>query len=186
MQASNEIEKADGLIFSDVIENPDTFISFNQEYYLANRYYLESPESDLTDYNELPPVYNSIEEVTHDNVEIIESNLPLRIRCSCVLGARYYSGIDIGPIGYAKNHPVNLAYPAIGAIVVTYESWAGHEATIISIADDFSYFDVIETNFIRCAVTTRRIYTNNSKIKGYYWEYTINNKKMTEQTLTGI
>lgn len=87
--------------------------------------------------------------------------------CSCVSYARYRSGINVGSIGVARNHPVNSQTPSIGAIVITYESKAGHLSYIIDIDANYIYVD--EANYSRCRVTYRRaIPINSPLIKGYY------------------
>lgn len=87
--------------------------------------------------------------------------------CSCVSYARWRSGINVGSIGVARNHPVNSQTPSIGAIAITYESSAGHLSYIVDMDDTYIYVD--EANYTRCRVTYRRAIPINSKlIKGYY------------------
>lgn len=87
--------------------------------------------------------------------------------CSCVSYARWRSGINVGSIGVARNHPVNSQTPSIGAIAITYESSAGHLSYIVDIDANYIYVD--EANYSRCRVTYRRAIPINSKlIKGYY------------------
>ena len=87
--------------------------------------------------------------------------------CSCVSYARWRSGMNVGPIGVARNHPVNTHTPSIGALAVTYESGAGHLSYIVDMDDKFIYVD--EANYSRCKVTYRRAIPINSKlIKGFY------------------
>ena len=87
--------------------------------------------------------------------------------CSCVSYARYRSGINVGPIGVARNHPVNSHSPSLGAILITYESKAGHASYVVDFDDKFVYVD--EANYSSCRVTYRRAIPLTSKlIKGYY------------------
>ena len=87
--------------------------------------------------------------------------------CSCVSYARWRSGIDVGSIGVARNHPVNSKTPSVGAIVVTYESGAGHLAYVVNFDDQFIYLD--EANYSKCSVTHNRALSINSRlIKGYF------------------
>jgi hypothetical protein len=87
--------------------------------------------------------------------------------CSCVSYARFITGINVGPIGVARNHPVNSSVPIIGAIMITYESRAGHASVVISFDDKFVY--VNEANYSSCKVTyNRAIPIDSEVIKGYY------------------
>jgi hypothetical protein len=86
--------------------------------------------------------------------------------CSCVSFARWKTGINVGSIGVARNHPVNSHTPSVGAIVVTYESYAGHLAVVTAV--DGQYISVIEANHIHCQVGTRTIRIDSPLIKGYY------------------
>lgn len=86
--------------------------------------------------------------------------------CSCVSYAKWKSGINVGPIGLAKYYPINSLIPIVGAIVITSESAAGHNAVVTAI--DSQYIYVTEANYIRCKVGTRKIPINSSVIRGYY------------------
>lgn len=87
--------------------------------------------------------------------------------CSCVSYARWRSGINVGPIGVARNHPVNSQTPSIGDIAVTYESRAGHLSYIVDIDANYIYVD--EANYSSCRVTYHRaIPINSPLIKGFY------------------
>lgn len=91
--------------------------------------------------------------------------------CSCVSYAKYKSGINVGSIGAAKNHPINANLPAIGAIVVmrvNSQQYAntGHLAVVTAIDGD--YMTVSEANYVHCKVTTRKLLTNDYTVRGYY------------------
>lgn len=87
--------------------------------------------------------------------------------CSCVSYARWRSGINVGSIGQAKNHPINSQTPTVGALVITSESEAGHLAVVSALDDMFIYLD--EANYSSCRVTiSRPLLRTSSLIKGYY------------------
>ncbi len=86
--------------------------------------------------------------------------------CSCVDTARALSGINVGPIGYAKNHPINSNTPNVGAIIVTSESYYGHLGVVIAINGDT--LTIQEGNYFKCQLSSRKISTNYDKIIGYY------------------
>ena len=88
--------------------------------------------------------------------------------CSCVSYARYRTGINVGSIGVARNHPVNSQTPKVGAILITYESSAGHASVVVGFDSEYVYVD--EANYSRCKLTKGRAIRLNSKlIKGYYY-----------------
>lgn len=89
--------------------------------------------------------------------------------CSCVSAVRAFSGIDVGPIGYARNHPINTDWPITGGIVILDEGYFGHTAFVTKVDDEFIY--IKESNFIPCTVGERKLRRDYSKILGYYWEY---------------
>jgi hypothetical protein len=170
VEASNE-DEPNSLIFSDVIENEDIAFLYTQGYYFNNRYYLENPVPELTemvyplqDFQQAP-VFERAEDT---NVQVSASNLSAFYRCSCVEYSRIKTGWQTPPMGIARNHPRNIGYPAVGAIVITNESRAGHVAVITAIYD--TYFEVIESNFIRCQISTRRIENDSKSILGFYWQ----------------
>ena len=164
VQASND-EVPNSLIFSDVIENEDIAFSWNEGYYLKNRYYLENPVPELTETTYQAPVFERAEDT---NAQVLASSLSAFYRCSCVEYSRFKTGWQTSPMGIARNHPKNINYPAVGAIVITNESWAGHVAVITAIYD--TYFEVSESNFIRCQISTRRIENDSKFILGFYWQ----------------
>lgn len=87
--------------------------------------------------------------------------------CNCVSYTSWRSGRVVRSIGVARNHPVTTQTPFIGAIVVTYESGAGHLSYLVGMDDNFIYVD--EANYSRCRVTYNRAIPISSKlIKGYY------------------
>lgn len=89
------------------------------------------------------------------------------IECSCVCYARELTGIDVGSIIWAKNHPINSLVPVVGAIVVWKDGGTGHLAGVVSINGDGT-ITIKEANFSKCAVTIRTIPILGSGIDGYY------------------
>jgi len=87
--------------------------------------------------------------------------------CSCVSYARWKTGINVGSIIKAKNHPVNSDVPIVGGYVIIYESYAGHIAVITEIFNDTIIVE--EYNYSPCNYSTREIRKNSSLIKGYYY-----------------
>lgn len=87
--------------------------------------------------------------------------------CSCVSFAKATSGINVGPIGMAKNHPINSQTPEIGEIVITNESPAGHLAVVTAV--DNSTITVSEANYIPCKTDTRTLKKTSPVIRGYYY-----------------
>lgn len=85
--------------------------------------------------------------------------------CSCVSYAKAKTGFS-QVVGYAKNWPINSAYPTKGGVVVTAEGFYGHVAYITEVYEDS--FKVTEANFTKCSVTTRTIQLTNSNIIGFY------------------
>lgn len=115
---------------------------------------------------ELPPPDQKI--ITPHLEGYQASNLPY-YPCSCVSYARWYSGINVGPIGYAMYHPVNSDVPTVGALVVfmaSRNSPFGHLASVTAFTD--STITITESNHIPCAVGTRTISRFQTNIKGYY------------------
>lgn len=86
--------------------------------------------------------------------------------CNCVSYARYKTGINVGPIGLAKYHPVNSTVPIIGGLIVTYESWRGHLGVVVGISATTVTID--DYNYSPCAHTIRELPLDSSLIKGYY------------------
>lgn len=86
--------------------------------------------------------------------------------CSCVLYAQDISGINVGSIGKARNHPINSHEPTYGAIVVLNEGASGHIAMVGSVFAET--FFVLEFNFSKCQFGTREIRKDYEKIIGYY------------------
>jgi len=86
--------------------------------------------------------------------------------CSCVLFARARSGINVGRIGLAKNHPINSREPKPGSIVVTKESSAGHVAYVTAVTD--TEIVIEEANYHRCQKGTRTLSKTSSVIRGYF------------------
>ncbi len=91
---------------------------------------------------------------------------PLNL-CSCVEYVIAVTGIHVGSIGFARNWPRNSAEPAVGGVVITRESKAGHVARIIGIEGDDLILD--EANYDTCHKTTGRHLNRHSPlIAGYY------------------
>ena len=90
--------------------------------------------------------------------------------CSCVSYARWKTGINTGPIGYAKNHPINSSTPQVGAIGITTESRGrtdtGH--LFVVIAETETTITVSEANLQKCKVSQRVLEKDNPIIRGYY------------------
>lgn len=95
--------------------------------------------------------------------------------CSCVSYAKYRSGINVGPVGRAKNHPVNQKYPSVGAIAIFsissgYYKNTGHAAVVESVDLEGFTFTVSEANYIPCKTTTRKIPLDDPTVIGYYFQ----------------
>lgn len=88
------------------------------------------------------------------------------VRCSCVLFAKAYTGINPGSVGLAKYWPVNSPFPVTGAIVVFAGGYTGHVAVVTQVTD--TTISLIESNYSRCAITTRTILKTQTNILGYY------------------
>jgi len=87
--------------------------------------------------------------------------------CSCVSYIKSLTGFTQS-IGYARNWPVNSKIPTPGAVIITYESRAGHVA-IVDHADANWVYIQSEANYSRCRVTyTRKLPLNSPLIKGYW------------------
>ena len=86
--------------------------------------------------------------------------------CNCVSFARWKTGIDVGIIGVAGNHPVNSINPIVGGYVI-FKGNPGHIAVVTSVDNDF--ITIEEANYKPCAYGTRTINLNQSNIKGYYY-----------------
>lgn len=85
--------------------------------------------------------------------------------CSCVSYARWKTGINIGSIGYAKNHPVNLDVPVVGAIGVMTTGSYGHEFVVERL--DFLTYHISEYNWKHCAYSERDL-PYDYQVKGFY------------------
>lgn len=91
--------------------------------------------------------------------------------CSCVSYAKYKSGINVGSIGAAKNHPINSNLPAVGAIVVmnvnsqgAYNT--GHLGVVLSFTENS--VTITEANYVHCAISTRTMALSDTSIRGYF------------------
>jgi surface antigen len=88
--------------------------------------------------------------------------------CNCVIYSRAITGINVGPIGLAKYHPVNSQTPVVGAIAVFGGSWTGHLAVVVDVRNDGT-FTVTEGNWVRCRITTGRVvHVSDPTLKGFY------------------
>ena len=86
--------------------------------------------------------------------------------CSCVIYARWKSGIDFPPIGLAKNLKTNSDWPSVGAIVKTTDNpYTGHLAVVIAI--EGNTLTVAESNYIPCREGTRKLNIDDASIIGY-------------------
>lgn len=87
--------------------------------------------------------------------------------CSCVSYAKFKTGFTQS-IGKARNWPTNSDTPSRGAVIVTYESSAGHVGIVSHWDDTYVYLES-EANYSRCKMTYgRKIAINSSIIKGYW------------------
>lgn len=102
--------------------------------------------------------YSNIPTMESGNITVLYSDAG-----QCVPFARAYSGIQIS--GTAKNIPINSSTPEVGAVVITYESGAGHAAVVTGISGDI--LEVIERNFEPGKVTKRKLSINSGLIKGF-------------------
>ena len=87
--------------------------------------------------------------------------------CSCVSYAKWKSGIDVGSIKLAKNHPIDSQSPIVGAIVVFNLSPAGHLAVVTEVFTDTIV--IAEANYSPCRVGTREVSRDDPTILGYYY-----------------
>lgn len=90
--------------------------------------------------------------------------------CSCVTTAKALSGINIGSIGAARNHPTNSKTPTVGAIVKTTESsWGantGHLGVVTAVSD--TAITIKDGNYWGCTLTQRTLPRDSRLIVGYY------------------
>lgn len=86
--------------------------------------------------------------------------------CNCWSYVKYKRGGEM-PLGYgaAKNYPINSQIPIVGAIIITYESNAGHMGIVSAITDNKVVID--DYNYEHCAHTVRELPIDSSIIKGY-------------------
>jgi hypothetical protein len=89
-------------------------------------------------------------------------------QCNCVAQARQLNP-DL-PYGLysklSKKRIVTTKEPRVGSTILTTEGYAGHAGTVLAVTETDVYF--IEGNYKRCAVTVRRLPTNDKKILGYF------------------
>lgn len=88
------------------------------------------------------------------------------VLCSCVTYAKQRSGINVGPVGYAKNHPINSHVPKVGSIMVMHSGWTGHLAVVTAVKGNL--ITITEANWKHCQQSTRTLNANNPSIRGYY------------------
>lgn len=81
----------------------------------------------------------------------------------CVVSAREETGKSVS--GLARLNPINSAYPEIGAVVKTNESWTGHLAWVVD--ESISTITIRETNFRSGLQTERVLLRNDGRILGY-------------------
>lgn len=87
--------------------------------------------------------------------------------CSCVSFARWKTGINVGSIGVAKNHPVNSNRPIVGAIIVLYGGSTGHMGVVENFTDTIVTFNDCNNDY-KCSCGIRTIDLTDKSIKGYY------------------
>jgi len=81
----------------------------------------------------------------------------------CVPFVREKSGKSV--YGLAKLNPINSAYPEIGAVVKTNESWTGHLAWVVD--ESMSTITIRETNFRSGLQTQRTLLRSDGRILGF-------------------
>lgn len=96
--------------------------------------------------------------------------------CNCVAYARAKSGINVGSIGLAINHPINADKAQIGALVVTREGywvkvngiarWTGHLGVVKLFTA--THILITDANYLTCRVTERWLPIDSKLIKGYF------------------
>lgn len=94
-------------------------------------------------------------------------NTASRNYCSCVLYAKSVTGYT-GVVGNARNWPITSQTPSVGAVIVTYESWAGHVGIVAGFDDQYVYLES-EANYSRCQLTRGRAIPINSRVIKGYW-----------------
>lgn len=88
--------------------------------------------------------------------------------CSCVSYARYKTGINVGPIGVARNHPVNSIVPVVGGLAVFGGSSTGHLVAVVALGPET--FRIAEYNHVPCKYSERDIRYDDPLLKGFYNE----------------
>lgn len=85
----------------------------------------------------------------------------------CVVFARSFSGLGRDKVsGWARNNKVTTRDPALGSVLRTRESYAGHVAVVVAIQDN--QIEVVESNYHwNQRVSMRWINKNSPKIVGY-------------------
>lgn len=87
--------------------------------------------------------------------------------CNCVSWARYRTGINVGSIGVAKNHPINSDKPSVGAIIVMHSKPVGHLGAVESFTDTtVTYSDC--NNDYKCGCGKATISLEDKRIIGFY------------------
>jgi hypothetical protein len=93
--------------------------------------------------------------------------------CSCVSYAKWLSGINVGSVGAAKNHPINSTMPVVGGLIVFKAgigmSQLGHLAVVIAV--DGNLITTKGGNEQSCVAGTIRHYdmgVDYIRIKGFY------------------
>lgn len=82
--------------------------------------------------------------------------------CSCV-GFIQSFGFDIA--GHAYQLQPNSDEPMVGGLALTKEGPYGHVAVIHQI--DFDSLIIVESNYIKCSITYRRISLDSPLIRGF-------------------
>lgn len=87
--------------------------------------------------------------------------------CSCISFVRWKSGINVGPVGVAKKHPVNTQEPIVGAIMILNGKTTGHALFVEEVRED----DVVASDCNsdnKCKCGTQIIKKDDQRIKGFY------------------
>lgn len=88
-------------------------------------------------------------------------------QCSCVNYVKSKIGYTKS-VGAARNWPINSKVPTKGAVIVTFESKAGHVGIVDHYDSEYVYLES-EANYEKCTLTFgRKIKINSPVIKGYY------------------
>lgn len=148
------VRSNDSIIFpisSEVPELPtDTFFNYTTDGALVKPIPLEMPKIDLTEAVKKTANYDLNGDGWTYCLEFVQAKILSAPR-----------GIE-----YAKNLITNSDLPAIGAVIKTNESWAGHVGIVVDY--DIDTVTLEEYNFISNAYSIRTLTRDDSKILGYW------------------